>query len=494
MKSEIDRINDELALAGESPSAVCEPDDWKEAAPERPVSTSQRCFSQLLNDSPDFITQDAPAPADDQPDASPGIRVFYDGTRFLMDTGRDFVPMDRRSFKSHLDQRFSENPEAEICRVQVENFVRYAGPIAGHKRGPVISRDSLLLVTSGPSIIKAKSGTFPTIKAFLRALLGEGEHGKRQLAAIMGWLQIARKSLLAGKRRPGQALVLAGPIACGKTVLIKLIITLCLGGRTASPYRYLTGKTGFNGDLIGAEVLVIDDECGSTRIEARRALGDGIKNSLFAASVRVEAKHKNAFDVSPLWRLVIAVNDEPESLLVLPPLAHDLADKLMILRCSKAVPEGIDFDEWETAIKSELPAFLHAVESHTIAPEDAEPRCGIRSFWNPEIVAAVSELAPEAQLMQLIDAAATTGAVALPWAGTAATLKALLTSSTASTRHDAERLLGSWPAACGVYLARLEGRRVVKLAQREGIQTWRIEPGKGDKDTTPENQSPTLDL
>jgi hypothetical protein len=71
MKSEIDRINDELALAGESPSAVCEPDDWKEAETARPVSTSQRSFPQLVNDAPDFITQAAPATADEQPDASP---------------------------------------------------------------------------------------------------------------------------------------------------------------------------------------------------------------------------------------------------------------------------------------------------------------------------------------------------------------------------------------------------------------------------------------
>jgi hypothetical protein len=426
------------------------------------------------------------------PEEARGIRAFYDGTRFLLDNGRDHVPMDRRSFKAHLDQQFIENPEAEICRVQVENFVRYAGPIAGHSRGSVRSADgSLLLVTSGPVIIVSNPGSYPTIRAFLHALLGGGEHGKRQLNAIMGWLHIARKALLAGKRRPGQALVLAGPIACGKTILIKLIITLCLGSRTASPYRYLTGKTGFNGDLIGAEVLVIDDECGSTRIEARRALGDGIKNSLFAASVRVEAKHKNAFDVPPLWRLVIAVNDEPESLLVLPPLGSDLNDKLMILRCSKAVPAGVDFDEWEAAVRAELPAFLHAVEAYQIEPENAEPRCGVKSFWHPEIVAAVSELTPEAQLMQLVDAAASTGAIALPWTGTAATLKALLTASTASTRHDAERLLGSWPAACGVYLGRLEGERVRKMPLRDGVQHWRIlATESGEVDTSPEFSPP----
>jgi hypothetical protein len=418
--------------------------------------------------------------------------AYYDGTRYLLDNGIDFVPMDRRSFKSHLERAFVADPEAEICRVQLSRFVRYAGPIAGKRRGMIESNGALLLATSSPSIITAAPGDFFTIRGFIRRLIGTGDHGERQTAAFMGWIHIARRALLAGQRRPGQALVLAGPIACGKTQLIKQIITPCLGGRTGSPYRYLTGKTGFNGDLIGAEILVCDDEAGSTRIESRRALGDGIKNTLFTSSVRVEAKHRNPFEVDPFWRLVIAVNDQPEALLVLPPLSHDLADKITILHCTPAIPEGTDFDEWQAAIRAELPAFLHAVESYAIPPEDAEPRCGVRAFWNPEIVAAVSELAPESQLMQMIDAANSTGALALPWTGTASTLKALLCAPSATTRHDAERLLGSWPQACGVYLARLEGRRIVKLVQRDGIQTWRIEPQEGEKESTPDIQPPLL--
>ena len=122
----------------------------------------------------------------------------------------------------------------------------------------------------------------------------------------------------------------------------------------------MSGANTFNADLIGAEVLVIDDETAATRIEKRRALGDGIKNALFDTSVRIEGKFKNAFNFDPLWRLVIAVNDEPESLLILPPLSADLSDKLMLLKCQKAIElNDAEFQSWRKSISDELPAFLH---------------------------------------------------------------------------------------------------------------------------------------
>ena len=419
------------------------------------------------------------------------IEVFYDGTRYLLDNGKDYVPMDSRSIKKQLEMRGIVPADEFVCKVQTERYVKYTGPLAGKQRGVYQINGDLLLASINPKIIGSEAGACPTILSFLRVLFGGDEHAGIQLRSFMGWMKTARLAMLSGKRRPGQALVLAGPVQCGKTQLIKQIITPAMGGREAKPYRYLSGKTNFCADLIGAEVLVIDDESANTRIEARRMLGDGIKNTLFASSVRVEGKHKNAFDFSPLWRLVIAVNDEPESLLVLPPLSKDLSDKLMILKCQKALELSDEaFGEWQSAIGQELPAFLHIVEKFDIQPDEADGRCGVRSFYHPAVVDAISELSPEHQLSNLIDVLSTGGGISLPWEGTAAQLKALLTSPSSSTRSDAERLLSSWPASTGVYLGRLSGKGVEKLKLRDGDQRWRITPQSGQVDTTSQNPLP----
>lgn len=409
--------------------------------------------------------------------------AFYDGTRFFLDNGKDFVPMDSRSIKAQVKLRGLEGIEEIVCRIQTEKFIKYHGPLAGKMRGVYESNGDLLLASTGPKIIRSRPGEFPIIRQFIEDLFGGDGHAETQVDAFLGWMKTARLAMLAGKRRPGQALVLAGPIACGKTQLIKQVIIPAMGGRDAKPYKFLSGKTGFNSDLLGAEVLVIDDEAASTRIEQRRALGDGIKTSLFASSVRIEGKFKQGFDYAPLWRIVIAVNDQPEALLVLPPLSHDLADKLMILKCQKALElADDDFEIWQATIAGELPAFLHAVERFEIEPGNADGRCGVRSFYHPDVVDAISELSPEHQLWSLIAAMESAGGISLPWEGTSAALKALLTSQSSAVRMDADRLLGSWPAACGVYLARLVGKGIEKLPLRDGDQRWRVSKS-GEVDT-----------
>jgi len=411
----------------------------------------------------------------------PVPQVFYDGTRFLLDNGRDYVPMDRRSIAKQLRIRGVLDPELEICQIQTDRYVKHVGPLAGRMRGVYDSSGDLLLASSNPKIIQSKPGSFPTITKFICDLFGGDEHAEKQVEHFLGWMKIARLAMLEGKRRPGQALVLAGPVACGKTQLIKRVIVPAMGGREARPYKYLSGKTGFNGDLLGAEVLTIDDEAASTRIEQRRALGDGIKTCLFASSVRIEGKFRSGFDFDPLWRIVIAVNDEPEALMVLPPLARDLEDKLMILRCQRALDmTDEDFNIWQMQINAELPAFLHAVENHTIRPEETEPRCGIASFYHPGVVDAISELSPERQLWNMVMALEASGGIALPWEGTAAALKALLTAPSSAVRLDADRLLGNWQAACGVYLSRLTGKGVEKLTLKDGEQRWRLTSGQVD--------------
>jgi hypothetical protein len=406
--------------------------------------------------------------------SSPQFQAFYDGVKFYLDNGKDFIPMDGRSIKAQIDHRKIPNSAAMVCEIQTNNFVKYNGPLAGRMRGVYEFNGDKLLASISPKIIRSKAGEFPTIGNLIRALFDGDEYKDTQISSFYGWMKTARHAMLKGKRRPGQALVLAGPIACGKSQLIKQIIVPAMGGRSARPYKFFSGKTGFNADLLGAEVLIIDDEVATTRIEGRRTLGESIKCNLFATSVRIEGKFRTGFDFEPLWRLVIAVNDKPENLLVLPPLDGDIHDKLMILKCQKAVElSDDDFENWEKEIRDQMPAFLHFVENYEIPVDQREGRCGVRHFHHPEIVSAISELSPEHQLRTLIDGLESSGGITIPWEGTASGLKALFGNS--AVKNDADRLLGSWPAACGVYLGRLESKGVSKLPMKDGDQRWRIE-------------------
>ncbi|MEX1115550.1 MAG: primase-helicase family protein [Akkermansiaceae bacterium] len=411
-----------------------------------------------------------------EPQAAPA-RFFYDGVKYYLDTGREFVPMDCRSVTRHL-RAGGCNPaavDAAICEIQTVAFVHHAGPLAGLDRGLHIMNGHRLLATTSPKIPQAVAGEWQTLRAVIHGLLDDPEGP--QVHTFLAWLKFARESLVARRYRPGQALALAGPRNCGKSLLID-VLEVALGGRRGNPYPCFTGRTNFNADIAGAELLAVDDEAGSTDIRARKALASSIKSNLFAGAVRVEAKHRGAFTFRPCWRMVIALNDEPEALLVLPPLTEDVGDKLSLLRCHKRplpMPAHTleEKERFFARLLAELPALLAWLESWTVPPELREERCGVRHWHHPELVATLLELAPEGQLSALIDTAESTGGIALPWEGTAAELKALLSACQATSR-DAEKLLGHWQPATGTYLGRLEGERAVKLTKIRGAQRWRV--------------------
>jgi hypothetical protein len=406
---------------------------------------------------------------------------YYNGSGYFLDSMTEFIPMDQRSVTRHLKGSGLTPAEIdqELNRIQIERHVNYAGPLAGHSRGLHQSSGRKLLATSSPRIIASNPGLWLNLKRVIEGLLGDDpDAGERQVQIFLGWVKAARDALVGRRRRPGQALVLAGPPNSGKSLLIDLI-ELILGGRRANPYPNFSGRTAFNGDLAGAELLAVDDEAGSTDIRARKNLAASIKSSLFAGSVRIEGKHRDGFVFRPLWRLVIACNDEPESLMVIPPLTTDIADKLTLLRCHKRpLPmPAHTLDEREAffaALVSEIPAMLHALDGWSLPPDMAEERCGVIHYHHPGLVHALGELAPETAMLGLVDTLADAGNLVLPWTGTAAELRAILMNEQ-STRRDAERLL-HWTQATGGYLGKLEGERVRALTKKRGIQRWRIMP------------------
>ena len=407
---------------------------------------------------------------------------YYDGSKYFLDTGREFIPMDQRSVSRHLKAGGADRDAVDLAlnRIQVSSYVSHAGPLAGHHRGLHHSSGKNLLAIASPEIIRAAPGPWPTLRSVIEGLLGrDPEAGKRQVETFMGWLKEGRESLSSGKRRPGQCLVLAGPPGSGKSLLID-ITEIALGGRRANPYPHFSGRTAFNGDLAGAELLAVDDEAGSTDIRSRRNLAASIKSSLFSGAVRIEGKHRDGFVFRPCWRMVIPCNDEPENLLVIPPLTEDVADKLTLLRCHKRpLPmRAHTLEERErffATLKAEMPAMLHWLEGWKIPSEIRDERCGVAHYHHPHLVAALGELSPESALLALVDSLADASRLLLPWTGTAAELKAILVGDPLTSR-DADRLLGSWTAATGVNLGRLDGGRVSKLPLLDGIQRWRVSP------------------
>ena len=393
----------------------------------------------------------------------------------------------KRLFRSHgvaaavPEGRHVGPLDLAVLDVQLEKNVAYAASLAGYSKGVYEITGKRVLVVDSPVLIEGKEGSWSTLAMVLEGLLADEHYD--QAFYFFGWIKLALESLRAGQRRPGQALAIAGPRDCGKS-LLQSLITVLLGGRMASPYQYMTGATPFNSEMFRAEHLVIEDNAASTDIRARRSFGALLKTITVNECQPCFTKGREAINLTPFWRLSITVNDEPENLLVLPPIDESIEDKLILLKASsRPMPMPTETLEerrtfWETLL-SELPAFVHFLEGWEIPDALRGHRFGVRHFHHPDLLRTLDDLAPERQLLDLIDAELFSGPLMDVWEGKAEELERRLTGSDSGSAYAARRLLG-FRTACGTYLGRLAVKHRERFSRRtlEGHTHWTIEPPK----------------
>jgi hypothetical protein len=411
------------------------------------------------------------------------IPTFYYGVRlYAMESNGCFIPLTSEGqVKSHLLHHGVPKAELDsrLCTIREEKYVAHIGPVAGFPPGIHKSEDSgdNFLVTKGPNIIEGVSAKWEFIRDFFQELLDDPDLPD-QILAFASWIRQARLNLTQRIRRPLPALVLVGPRECGKTLAIE-ITRLVLGGRAAPALRALNGTTAFNADIVGAELLTVDDEIVSRDHRARVGLAQGIKLQLFASSVRVEAKGRDALSMRPIQALMIAVNNEPEHLHVLPHLDDSLRDKISLFYCQKAKLGGLNNrEEIARKIAEELPAFIHYLEREFEIPRHlTNARTGAAAWQHPTVTELLAVISPEERLRELLQQCDyITQEIKSKgfWEGTAAELGGLLNECD-TTRHGARSLI-SWDGATGTLLSRLaaSGRATVAHRVLKGRKLWKI--------------------
>lgn len=385
-------------------------------------------------------------------------RFFYNGRSFCMESKDRFIPLTAESaVRQHL--AVLGVPESArdgvLCSIREHQLVGYIGPVAGLRSGLHEFNGDKVLVTKGPSIIEGIEGTDTFVQDILTGLLDDSEHPE-QLPTFLDWLAHCRNAVVKGKRIQTPVVVFTGKRGNGKSLTIE-IIKRVLGGRAAKAYRFLSGDSPFNADLVGSELLVVDDDAASKDHRSRLALAQNIKTNLFAGSFRLEAKGRDAIDCHPVHALVMAVNEDPDHLRVLPELDESMDDKINLFRTKAAlIPNGGDMNEIQNRLTASLPSFLYNLDRRDLA-EAYNDRNRLKCFRHPEVINALGCLSPERQLLELIHQCySVTNAIQEEgkWVGVASELEGRLTENQAVTANSARRLF-SWQGACGTYLGRL---------------------------------------
>lgn len=370
-----------------------------------------------------------------------------------------------------------------ICKLQTENFVDYAGPLAGYPVGHYITPENKkLLVTEGCNIIKPAKGKWVWLSRFFETLLGSHkEYGSDQVQFFFLWLKVAYEKLIARDFGPAQLLVIAGESGCGKS-LCQLIITKALGGRSSDPWQYLTGVTPFNAHLCEAEHHAIDDKSGSLDIASRRQLGENIKQETVVENWCLHDKGKKASFPMPIWkRCSQVINDQPEKMAGgIPPLDDDIRDKIALLHAANAQSVlSEDRDLNMANINRELPAMLFDLLRMKVPEDWSHPRYVVKTYWNPELFELLEGSAPESRLLEFIDQTLWGHPDDFYWQGSATQLEKKLSESTFAL---AVGKLLPHSNSCGTYLLRLLKKNPERFERTKcnGKTLWKIRKPKAE--------------
>ncbi len=289
--------------------------------------------------------------------------------------------------------------ERELLRVAMEDYVSYAGPLAGWKKGFYNTGGDRILVTRSPSMIEPVEGEWPVLNSIFEAVLGgkdapeDNEHAALidQRPFFFAWWKFGLQCLRECYPDRGLAMVLAGEAGSGKT-LVKQLVNQSFGGREVYPYSFMIGRDNFNAEMLEAELWTVDDETADTSIQARTKFGAEIKKITANSAMRFRGMMREAVTLNTFKRLFICVNREPDRLMVLPPMDDDVRGKIcMLLAYNSKLFAGIEQNSPEQkrilseTIERELPHFLHWL-LFTFAPGDElNGRFGSREFHHPEL-------------------------------------------------------------------------------------------------------------
>lgn len=357
----------------------------------------------------------------------------------------------------------------------MRNRLDYTGRIAGKPEGAYEYLGQKILALGDCKLPEMADRKWTTLEAVFEASLPDPDSRMR----FQAWLFHAWKSLVDGKWSPLPALVLIGPAGSCKTLLLEIIRYVLGDQMLGHAYKYLSGRTTFNADLVGSPVLAMDDEIASNSKAQRVSLGKAIKNIAVTNRHRIEMKGVDGVELDPHWRIVIAANDEPEDLQILPELNNSLRDKLLMLHCSKGgLPMPARTREqkeafWNALVR-DIPGFLHHMHDDENRDAYGDDRMMVTGWQDSYVETALLSTPQDQQLIELIDS--------MHWWSdkTERTLRAselhsLLTGRDSPVRYEARRLL-DWKNAAGTLLGKLAKSHPdrVQRAKPERDRKWTI--------------------
>jgi hypothetical protein len=414
--------------------------------------------------------------------------IFYDGRHYWnKDERGDWFYQTKDDLSLHLRVKcglsidrgrmpFSEVDSA-LYHIQRRNRVVGAVPFVLGPPGLHREPEGLYLNTSNIATLSPTEGhqpwgeNFPWIAGLLDGYFSSPE----QLDFFLAWLRRFYKTGHEQNLQRGQSIFIAGPVNQGKTLLSTRVIGGMVGG-AIDVTRYMLGETAWNSSLFERALWTIDDSSPGKDQRSHTVYSAALKRHVANSAFAYEKKFKDSSKVVWSGRTVITLNDDQESLGMLPEWDISIQDKISLFRTAN---RKYDFTgDVEQMIREELPFFCRWLLDW--APPDqtvGDARFGVASYHEPSLNRAANERGRAHEFKELLltflDQYFTADAETKKWEGTATDLYGAM--SLCDVTRDSVRKISA--PLIGKGLAKLTSREpeLVKQKLLKGRTIWSID-------------------
>lgn len=234
---------------------------------------------------------------------------------------------------------------------------------------------------------------FPWLSQYLTDLLGE-----RQRGIMLAWLAHYYRSALANHPVRGLALFLAGPVGGGKSFFTNFILKRVFG-RVEDAVSFLCGDDQFNSALFESPIWNVDDAHGAVDTKTHSRFCSAVKAAVANDEMMMRAMYRSGIKMPWSGRLVVTMNEDPESIRLLPHGEGSMTDKYILLR-SKFTYDKFPEDE---ALLPELP---HLCAYLRDMPKDEAiwtgGRFGVIAWQNPELMGVAVQESSAFSVLELV--------------------------------------------------------------------------------------------
>ena len=217
------------------------------------------------------------------------------------------------------------------------------------------------------------------------------------------WHKRFYEAILNSRLDQGHTMVLCGPSKRGKTLLSTMVVAPSVGG-FADGSDYLSGQTKFNKEMGRTACWVIDDTTSASNRQEQMRLTEMLKRSTANPRMDLMPKYGDAISIPWAGRAMLSLNDDPNSMSVIPNLDSSNRDKIIAFRIN---PTPFDFPDrkiLEATIKKELPYYLAFLKGFKIPDEiKGDDRFGVKSFIDPTLSDAAYDSSTRARAAEILD-------------------------------------------------------------------------------------------